>query len=86
MHELGATQGITDRAARWRSPTASHKIAGLEMGTPPPACLSCSDAFSTGAPHPICPQCGSLLVQLDLEAPMVRLTDIDIDHGADRPD
>ena len=24
-------------------------------------CLSCSDEFSTDAPHPICPQCGSLL-------------------------
>ena len=23
-------------------------------------CLSCSDEFSTDAPHPICPQCGSL--------------------------
>ena len=46
-------------------------------------CLSCSDEFSTDAPHPICPQCGSLLVQLDPDAPMVQLTDVDIDDGAD---
>jgi Zn finger protein HypA/HybF involved in hydrogenase expression len=46
-------------------------------------CLSCSDEFTTDAPHPICPQCGSLLVQLDPEAPMVQLTDIDIDDGSD---
>ena len=46
-------------------------------------CLSCSDEFSTDAPHPICPQCGSLLVQLDPEAPMVQLTDVDIDDGSD---
>jgi hydrogenase nickel incorporation protein HypA/HybF len=46
-------------------------------------CLSCSDEFSTDAPQPICPQCGSLLVQLDPDAPMVQLTDIDIDDGAD---
>jgi Zn finger protein HypA/HybF involved in hydrogenase expression len=45
-------------------------------------CLSCSDEFSTDAPHPICPQCGSLLVQLDPEAPMVQLTDVDIDDGS----
>ena len=49
-------------------------------------CLSCSDEFSTDAPHPICPQCGSLLVRLDPDAPMVQLTDIDIDDGgADEP-
>jgi Zn finger protein HypA/HybF involved in hydrogenase expression len=46
-------------------------------------CLSCSDEFSTDAPHPVCPQCGSLLVQLDPDAPMVQLTDIDIDDGSD---
>jgi Zn finger protein HypA/HybF involved in hydrogenase expression len=45
-------------------------------------CLNCSDEFSTDAPHPVCPQCGSLLVQLDPEAPMVQLTDIDIDDGS----
>jgi hydrogenase nickel incorporation protein HypA/HybF len=48
-------------------------------------CLSCSDEFSTDAPQPICPQCGSLLVQLDPDAPMVQLTDIDIDDGAEEP-
>ena len=46
-------------------------------------CLGCSDEFSTDAPHPICPQCGSMLVQLDPDAPMVQLTDIEIDDGAD---
>jgi hydrogenase nickel incorporation protein HypA/HybF len=46
-------------------------------------CLSCSDEFSTDAPQPVCPQCGSLLVQLDPDAPMVQLTDIDVDEGAE---
>ncbi len=46
-------------------------------------CLSCSDEFNTDAPQPICPQCGSMLVQFDPEAPMVQLTDIDIDDGAE---
>ena len=48
-------------------------------------CLSCSDEFSTDAPQPVCPQCGSLLVQLDPDAPMVQLTDIDIDDATDEP-
>jgi Zn finger protein HypA/HybF involved in hydrogenase expression len=47
-------------------------------------CLDCSDEFSTDAPHPICPQCGSLMVQLDPEVPMVQLTDVDIDDGPTR--
>jgi Zn finger protein HypA/HybF involved in hydrogenase expression len=42
-------------------------------------CLSCSDEFTTDARRPVCPQCGSLMVKLDPEAPMVRLTDIDIE-------
>jgi hydrogenase nickel incorporation protein HypA/HybF len=46
-------------------------------------CLNCSDEFSTDAPQPVCPQCGSLMVQLDPSAPMVRLTDVDIDDGSD---
>jgi len=46
-------------------------------------CLSCSDEFSTDAPHPVCPQCGSLLVRLDPDAPMVQLTDVGIDDGSD---
>jgi len=45
-------------------------------------CLSCSDEFSTDAPQPVCPQCGSLLVQLDPDAPMVQLTDVGIDDGS----
>ncbi len=44
-------------------------------------CLSCSDEFSTDAPHPVCPQCGSLVVRLDPDAPMVQLTDVGIDDG-----
>ena len=46
-------------------------------------CLNCSDEFATDAPHPVCPQCGSLMVQLDPEAPMVQLTDVDIDDGSE---
>ncbi len=46
-------------------------------------CLSCSDEFSTDAPHPVCPQCGSLVVRLDPEAPMVQLVGLDIDDGTD---
>ena len=46
-------------------------------------CLSCSDEFNTDAPQPVCPQCGSQVVRLDPDAPMVQLTDIDIDDGAD---
>jgi hydrogenase nickel incorporation protein HypA/HybF len=48
-------------------------------------CLNCSDEFSTDAPQPVCPQCGSLMVQLDPSAPMVRLTDVDIDDGSEGP-
>jgi hydrogenase nickel incorporation protein HypA/HybF len=46
-------------------------------------CLSCSDEFSTDAPQPACPQCGSLLVKLDPDAPMVQLTDIGIDDDVE---
>ena len=46
-------------------------------------CLSCSDEFSTDAPQPVCPQCGSRLVRLDPAAPMVRLTDVGIDDGSE---
>jgi hydrogenase nickel incorporation protein HypA/HybF len=45
-------------------------------------CLSCSDEFTTDAPRPMCPQCGSLLVVLDPGAPMVQLTDVGIDDGS----
>jgi Zn finger protein HypA/HybF involved in hydrogenase expression len=41
-------------------------------------CLSCSDEFSTDAPQPVCPQCGSNQVRLDPTAPMVQLTDIGV--------
>jgi Zn finger protein HypA/HybF involved in hydrogenase expression len=61
------------------------KGAALHVEHKPVAatCLSCSDEFSTDAPQPVCPQCGSLMVQLDPAAPMVQLTDIDIDDGSD---
>lgn len=42
-------------------------------------CLACSDEFSTDAPQPVCPQCGSTQVRFDPDAPMVQLTDIGID-------
>jgi Zn finger protein HypA/HybF involved in hydrogenase expression len=43
-------------------------------------CLRCSDEFTTVAAHPVCPQCGSLEVRFDPEAPMVQLTDIGVDE------
>ena len=46
-------------------------------------CLSCSDELSTDAPQPVCPRCGSLLVRLDPDAPMVQLTDVGIDDGTE---
>jgi len=45
-------------------------------------CLACSDEFSTDAPHPTCPQCGSAAIRFDPTAPMVQLTDVGIDDGA----
>ncbi len=44
-------------------------------------CLRCSDEFTTDASHPVCPQCGSLEVRMDPDAPMVQLTDIGVDEG-----
>ena len=92
MHELGITQGIIDRACE--AAVANEMLTGedefftgarlyFEHRPVAATCLSCSDEFSTDAPHPICPQCGSLMVQLDPEAPMVQLTDVDIDDGSD---
>ena len=46
-------------------------------------CLSCSDEFTTEEPRPVCPQCGSLTVRLDPDAPMVQLTDVGIDDGTE---
>jgi Zn finger protein HypA/HybF involved in hydrogenase expression len=43
-------------------------------------CMDCSHEFSANAPQPACPQCGSLTVRLDPEAPMIQLTDIVIDE------
>jgi Zn finger protein HypA/HybF involved in hydrogenase expression len=46
-------------------------------------CLGCSDEFSTDEPRPACPHCGSLLVRLDPDAPMIQLTDVGIDDGSE---
>lgn len=43
-------------------------------------CLECSHEFSANAPEPACAQCGSQKVRLDPEAPMIQLTDVDIDE------
>jgi len=59
------------------------KGATLHFAHDPAAatCLNCSDEFTTEAPRPICPQCGSSQVRFDPGAPMVMLTDIGIDDG-----
>jgi hydrogenase nickel insertion protein HypA len=44
-------------------------------------CLECREAFSTEAERPTCPACGSQVVRLDPDAPMVQLTDIGIEGG-----
>ena len=46
-------------------------------------CLKCSDEFSTDAPQPACPACGSIMVRLDPAAPMVQLTDVGISDDAE---
>ena len=43
-------------------------------------CLDCGHEFSANAPQPACAQCGSQVVRLDPEAPMIQLTDVDIDE------
>ena len=45
------------------------------------ACLECREEFSTEAQRPKCPACGSHVVRLDPEAPMVQLTDVGIEGG-----
>jgi len=62
---------------------AMFKGAALHVEHRPVAatCLKCSDEFSTEAPHPLCPQCGSPVVRLDPDAPMVQLTDVGIDDS-----
>jgi Zn finger protein HypA/HybF involved in hydrogenase expression len=42
-------------------------------------CLSCSEEFSTEAPHPVCPRCGSLQVRFDPRDALLQLTGIGID-------
>jgi Zn finger protein HypA/HybF involved in hydrogenase expression len=44
-------------------------------------CLECREEFSTEAERPTCPACGSQVVRLDPDAPMVQLTDIGIEGG-----
>ncbi len=46
-------------------------------------CLECHEGFSTEAPRPTCPACGSQVVRLDPEAPMVQLTNVGIEGGED---
>ena len=46
-------------------------------------CLSCSDEFNADTPQPVCPQCGSLMVQLDPDASKVQLTDVGSDDGSE---
>ncbi|MGO8683386.1 MAG: hydrogenase maturation nickel metallochaperone HypA [Thermoleophilia bacterium] len=49
--------------------------AKLHFGSEPVAatCLACGDEFVTETPQPICPQCGSREVRLDLEAVTINL-------------
>jgi Zn finger protein HypA/HybF involved in hydrogenase expression len=42
-------------------------------------CLDCSEEFSTEAPHPVCPRCGSLQVRFDPRDALLQLTGIGID-------
>jgi Zn finger protein HypA/HybF involved in hydrogenase expression len=42
-------------------------------------CLNCSEEFSTEAPHPVCPRCGSLQVRFDPRDALLQLTGIGID-------
>jgi Zn finger protein HypA/HybF involved in hydrogenase expression len=57
--------------------------AALEFGVAPAGalCLACGDEFTTEAPRPLCPQCGSPQVRFDPTAPMVQLTAIDVDDA-----
>jgi len=59
------------------------KGATLHFALDPVAvtCLKCSDEFTSDAPRPICPHCGSDQVRFDPGAPMVRLTDIGIEDA-----
>jgi Zn finger protein HypA/HybF involved in hydrogenase expression len=57
--------------------------ARLEFGAAPAGtlCLACGDEFVTEAPQPLCPQCGSSQVRFDPAAPMIQLTEIDVEDG-----
>ena len=45
--------------------------------------LSCGDESNADEPRAVCPQCGSLLVGLGPDAPMMQLTDVGIDDGTE---
>lgn len=45
-------------------------------------CMSCGHEFTAEVSRPACPQCESLVVRFDPEAPMVQLTDVGIDDGS----
>ncbi len=47
------------------------------------SCLECREEFETEAQRPTCPACGSQVVRLDPQAPMVQLTDVGIEDGAE---
>jgi Zn finger protein HypA/HybF involved in hydrogenase expression len=62
--------------------------ASLEFGVAPAGalCLACGDEFVTEAPQPMCPQCGSSQVRFDPAAPMIQLTEIDVDDADEARD
>jgi Zn finger protein HypA/HybF involved in hydrogenase expression len=51
-------------------------------------CAGCSEKFSTEAPHPVCPNCGSSQVRCDPRDALLQLTGIGIDDENEgvRPD
>jgi hydrogenase nickel incorporation protein HypA/HybF len=46
-------------------------------------CMECSEEFTVHARHERCPNCSSVTVILDPDAPMVQLTDVTIDDGTE---
>ena len=46
-------------------------------------CMECSEEFTVRARHERCPNCSSVTVILDPDAPMVQLTDVTIDDGTE---
>jgi Zn finger protein HypA/HybF involved in hydrogenase expression len=46
-------------------------------------CMACGEEFTVQARREPCPKCSSVTVILDPDAPMVQLTDVTIDDGAE---